>query len=375
MINILYIHETSQISGAENSLFNLVTRLDKIKPYFILPEIGPFKNKLENTGIKVEVINLPQIRKFTGVISTIKKITDFVKRYNINIIHSNSIRSNIYASLAGKLVKVPVVWHQRNLITYELVDLDRLFSFLPDKIICNSKAISNRFKQNKKVIVIYNGVDTDIFTPQKNGTKIRQEFGINREDIVIGITSRFGADKGQEHLLKAARLVLDIIDNKYTDVKSKKIKFLIVGSAVFKEEKQKEKYLIFLTKELNLTDNVIFAGYRTDMPEIYAAMDIFVLTSYAEPCGRVILEAMASGKPLIVTNTGGTTELVDSSCSIIIPPKDEISLKEAIIELINDKNKRILFGRNARERAEKLFTIEKNVEQIQNVYFELLKLK
>jgi glycosyltransferase involved in cell wall biosynthesis len=370
MINILYIHETSQISGAENSLFNLVVNRNKtrFKPYFILPEQGPFVDLLKQYSIDVELVKLPQIRRIFGIFNALKSINSYVKKNRINIIHTNSIRNHIYGAIISKFNRIPIIWHERNLVTYERIDLDNFFSFLPDKIICNSRAIADRFRKSKKVITIYNGVAIDKFNPDIKNERIKTELGINPDEILIGSTSRLGPDKGQEFLLKAAKIVLDKIPNK------RQIKFLIVGSSVFEENKQQEYFLKRLTKELKLENNVVFTGYRTDMPDLYSIIDIFVLTSYAEPCGRVILEAMASGKPVIGTNTGGTPELVDDTCSILIPPKDIILLSDAIIELINNKCKRLEMGKNARKRIEDLFNIQKNVAQIQNIYSKLLQI-
>ncbi|MCM8796416.1 MAG: glycosyltransferase [Candidatus Omnitrophica bacterium] len=368
--NILYLHETAQMSGAENSLFNLVKNIDKARfnPVFVCPGGGLFSDMLRRSGIKVYALNFPALRKIIGVIPTVKKLRSIMREEKTNLVHSNSIRTNIYAALSARPKGIPIIWHARNLITDEVVDLDRLFSFLADKIICNSYAISRRFlKKGKvpdKVTVIYNGVDTDIFNPRANGERIREEFNIPSESRIVGITSRFHADKGHELFFQAARLVLKEIAN---------CRFLVVGGAVFNKDAWREKYLRNLVREYNIADKVIFTGFRHDMPEVYAAMDIFVLAAKAEPCGRVILEAMASGKPVVAAKTGGTPEIVvDGVTGILLDPLNPDIMAKAILNLLNNKELVSAMGGSGRQRAKRLFSIVQNVAQTEKEYFKIL---
>ena len=374
-IKILYLQETSQISGAENSLIKLVENIDKtkFKPIFILPSEGPFSRKLRQSGIEVILINFPKIRRVTGVFKTVKEMLRIVKEKNAALIHSNSIRTNIYAVIAGKLSGTPVIWHQRNLITNEIIDPDRFFGFMPDRIICNSYAIARRFTRKAdlpaRIKVIHNGVDIKEFNPAISGAKIRKEFNIKPDEIVVGTASRFNEYKGHDVFFRAAGVILaetpEIAGN---------LRFLIAGGAVFEQDKPRERYLRNIVKDLNLVDKVIFAGFRDDMPEVYAAMDIFVLPSRAEACGRVIFEAMASGKPVVATDSGGTPEIVvDGVTGCLFKPDDVRILADKIAFLAKNVNTAKKFGAAGRKRIEENFKIEKNVGQIEEVYMGLVQ--
>jgi glycosyltransferase involved in cell wall biosynthesis/GT2 family glycosyltransferase len=367
---ILFLHEASRISGAENSLLNLVRHLDKdrFKAFFILPQEGPFAEELRRLGVDVELVKFPRVRSLWGVFSALRKIKKIARAKGINLIHSNSIRTHIYAAIVGKSLNIPVVWHQRNLITNEIIDPDRLFSFLADEIICNSYAIARRFLINGKlpaqVSVVYNGVDTDEFSPNFNAGTLRDEFGIGAAETVIGIASRFGPDKGHEAFLKAAQIVLN---------RGLGCRFLVVGDAVFPQDRWREDYLRKLARDLGLSGKAVFCGGRKDMPQVYAAMDIFVLASDAEPCGRVIFEAMASGKPVVATNSGGTPEIVaDAKTGFLVQPGNPEEMAQKIIWLLNNPIQAKAMGEEARKRVEENFKIGTNVKRIEAVYSELL---
>ncbi len=150
-------------------------------------------------------------------------------------------------------------------------------------------------------------------------------------------------------------------------------KFLIVGEDIDQNKKQEIK-LRNLAEKLRLTDNIIFTGPRNDIPEIMLSLDIFVLSSLKEHFGRVIIEAMACGKPVIATNAGGVPEIVkDDYTGILVPPRDSEALARAIIDLSKDKKKVELMGARGRKIAEELFSIKANVKKIEQIYESLLK--
>ncbi|MCX5700368.1 MAG: glycosyltransferase [Candidatus Omnitrophica bacterium] len=374
-INILYLHEASEVAGAENSLINLTAKLSRLEfnPIFILPKDGPLCTELKKLGVEVNFISFPKIRELRGVLKSIKHIFQLINKKGIDIIHSNSIRTHIYGAIAAKLKKIPIIWHQRNLITDEKIDLDRLLSFMPDKIICNSFAIARRFLRRKslpcKVAVIHNGVDTDKFNSVIDGKSIRNEFGIKDDEFVIGIASRFNFMKGHETFFQAAKIIL----NK-KNVFRENLRFLVVGSSVFNEDKPREDYLKRLIKELGIEDRVIFTGLRSDMPKAYASMDIFVLATEAEACGRVILEAMASGKPVIATDSGGSPEMVkDGVSGILFKPHDSNELAEKLLFLIENKDLAKKMGSNGVRIIQESFRIEDNVKKTEVIYHELMQ--
>jgi glycosyltransferase involved in cell wall biosynthesis len=148
---------------------------------------------------------------------------------------------------------------------------------------------------------------------------------------------------------------------------------LVVGAPVFGKDAPREGYLIDLTEKLKIKDRVIFTGFREDMPEIYSALDIFVLPSEADGCSRSLIEAMASGKASVATGSGGTSELVkDKETGFLVRPADEQAMADKIALLVRDKDLSTRMGRAARRRVEENFSIERNVAGIQKIYLEVM---
>jgi glycosyltransferase involved in cell wall biosynthesis len=131
-----------------------------------------------------------------------------------------------------------------------------------------------------------------------------------------------------------------------------------------------------MVRMLGINDKVIFTGFRSDMPRVYAAMDLFVLASEAEACGRVVLEAMALAKPVIGTFTGGTPEAVqDGITGLLFTPGDYRDLAGKIMRLSNDLESAKKFGLAGRKLVEEKFTIQANVSAIEAEYRQLLGIK
>ncbi len=374
MTNVLYIHESARMSGAENSLLALIRNLDRggFSPLFVLPEKGGLSDELERMGVRCAAIPMPPVRALAGVRAAARAIAKVAKDAGAGIIHSNSIRTNIYGSMAGVSLHVPVIWHERNLLTGEAIDPDRLFSFLPDKIICNSKAIAARFGSGSgwpdKVRVVYNGVDTAAFSPSVSGAATRAKYGIKDKDIVIGIASRFNPDKGHETFFDASAMILKDLPEL-----SGRVRLLVAGGAVFEEDRTREQYVREYAARRGLGGNTVFTGVVGDMPGIYAAMDLLVLSSWAEPCGRVIFEAMSSGRPVVGTDSGGTPEIIeDGSSGLLFRPKDASALAAALKGLVLDDRRRLSMGQSARKRIEENFTIQINVKKTEEIYAEAL---
>ena len=123
---------------------------------------------------------------------------------------------------------------------------------------------------------------------------------------------------------------------------------------------------------MGIKDKVVFTGFREDLPQVMAAMDIVVVPSSAEPFGRVIIEAMASGKPVIAANSGGAPELISEESGLIVEPRDLKGLKEAMSCLLQDKVRSHEIGRAARKRAVNCFGIEKHVLEVEDLYSHIL---
>jgi glycosyltransferase involved in cell wall biosynthesis len=310
----------------------------------------------------------PGLKNIPAVLTTVRRIKNLVRHESAALIHANTPRTNLMGAMAAKLARIPIIWHERTLLNEGMIDIDRIFSPLADKIICNSEAIRRRFSSTgkfaEKTLAILNGVDLAEFNPGVGGRDIRREFNVNDSTPVVGIISRLWPDKGHRDFIKAAARVLEEIP---------RVCFVVVGDFESPEYAAHKRELDELISSLGLEGEIIFLGFRSDIPRVMAGLDIVVLPSEVEGCARVLLEAMAMQKPVVATDSGGTPEVVaDGRTGILVPPKDPARLADALLRLLSDRELAIKMGRQGRIRVEELFSINKNLAATMAVYEELL---
>jgi glycosyltransferase involved in cell wall biosynthesis len=360
--NILYLANSGNIiGGGQISIRNLLEGLDEKKyyPLVVCPTRGNLVDELSKLNIETTIIKMESLRKLNVLswINIIFKLIRLIKRRNIDLIHSNGSRATIYGGIAARITKIPLIWHVRIADTDKWVD--KVLARFATKILVVSKAVSLRFKWNKKKItVVYNGIDLEKFNPLIDGTKIRQEFSLLSSTPLVGIVGRLDNYKGHEYFIKAAKKVIDAIPN---------TRFLIVGDG------ENRKKLETLKMKLGLNGHVIFTGNRNDIAEIMAALDLFVLSSVSEGFGRSAVEAMACGKAVVASNVGGLSEIVeDGITGKLVPPRNPDALMTTILGLLKDKEKAKRMGRAGRQRAEKMFSLQQNIKKTLRIYEQII---
>ncbi|MCE5280850.1 MAG: glycosyltransferase family 4 protein [Deltaproteobacteria bacterium] len=367
---ILYLHHTGRFAGAENSLLHLATHLDRSRfsPLFLCPSVGEFPDRLASRGVPVIHHEFGSNSQPLRLVQSLAKIRRVIRERQIALLHANGPQTNVPAGIVGRLLGVPVVWHARNCLRPGMVDIDRMTGFLPDRIICNSDAIRSRFLgglTEKKSLTILNSVDLADFDPEFRGPSLRQELGIPVASKVLGMTSRLSREKGQQTLLEAVALLKGRFPDLYV---------LLVGDSIFTEDEDVPRSLREMADRLGISERVLFTGFRRDVPRLYGAMDIFILATDAEPCGRVLFEAMAMARPVIGTDNGGTPEIVvDGVTGLLFPYGDAATLSERITRLLEQPAEMARMGAAGRRRVEEHFTIDRYMEKTQRVYLELLE--
>ncbi len=208
------------------------------------------------------------------------------------------------------------------------------------------------------VETIYTAVDTAHFTPREKNRRLLAEFGIADDELVIGCLSSLHVRKGIEELLKALASVL-------TQNPDKKIRCLLVG--------KKWQRWAEMARGLGIgREKIIFTGFRQDVADLLSVFDIYVLPSRDEGLGTSILEAMATGLPVIATTVGGITEAIGEDAGIGVAPMDPDALAAAMNDLIGDPARRDALGKNARLRAERIFSVETMIERTMQLYGHIL---
>lgn len=201
-----------------------------------------------------------------------------------------------------------------------------------------------------KIRIIHNGVDPTLFDHVEDDP--RAGLGIGPRDLVVGILAALRPEKDHETFLRAAKIVA---------AECREARFLIVGGG------PRQPNLEDLTEQLGLTDRVVFAGPREDVPALLRAMDVFVLSSFTVEClPMALLEAMASRRSSVCTAVGGIPEMIEDEVSgYLVPPKDPEALAERLVHLLTSPDRREEMGAAARARVETMFTLHRSVVRTQ----------
>jgi glycosyltransferase involved in cell wall biosynthesis len=363
---ILMLHSSSDLYGASKIFLisALLLRDAGHQVDVVLSEEGPLSDKLRKEGLEVSIIRLGILRrKYFNVKGLLNRarilrnahsgIADLVKEKRINHIYSNT-SAVLLGAWVSRSLKVFHTWHIHEIITkprWLAAILGKIIGSSSDQIIVVSGAVKtfwSKYIPVKKLKVIYNGLH---YGPYQDPIKLlRKELDINQDYLLIGMIGRVSHWKGQSYFLEIAGQLCQSYSN---------LVFIIVGDAFPGSEHLYEEMRLQIIKK-GLEKRVHTLGFRSDIPEILAELDIFVLPSILpDPFPTVILEAMAAGKPIVATAHGGACEMVKENETGYLIPWENVSMAVTkMIPLIDDGKLRRAMGKSGRERVLEHFSLE-----------------
>ncbi|WP_195335661.1 glycosyltransferase family 4 protein [Paraclostridium bifermentans] len=371
MKNILFLHSSSDLYGSDRSLLNLVKNLDKekFKISVVLPCEGPLVEeikKIQNVNVIIKEIAVLRRKNLSikGIINYIyaslnsmKFLIKIVKNNNIDIIYTNT--SVVFSGgIIAKLLRKKSVWHVREIITngFERKIVSFIVNKFSDVIIANSKATGDSItKSKKKLKIVYNAIES-------NGDSVKPQID-NKDVVTIGMAGRINRWKGQKLFVDSAVDVLQKFEN---------VNFLIAGD-VYKGEEHILCELKEYIRSKGIENKIEFLGQVNDMNRFYKSLDIFILPStQPEPFGLVVIEAMDNELPVIATNHGGPTEIIDNGENgYLVDYKNSAEMSSRMLELVANKNLRKHIGLKAKQKRNDTFTITKYVENISQILSEV----
>lgn len=380
-MKILFYNHTGKVSGAERLLLMILGRLDrtKIDAILICPADGPLSQMAADLAVTVETLTGLDAR-FTSrpdrllryLQSFFQVMREFRRRvvcHRPDLIHANSIRAGLVATLATAGLGTRIVWHLHDLLPrHPLSSFIRLFALFSvrSRMIAVSQAVADNFRGavaglRKRVAVILNAIELEKFNRQQNaGAQFREELQLTDAQPLIGIVGLLTPRKGQLELIRAFAQALPEIPHAV---------LVVVGAPLFNRDDDYARQLHETIRELDIADHVRLLGEREDVPAVMQALDLLVVNSTVEPFGLVVLEAMACGTPVLAAIAGGIPELIQHDQNgWLVRQGDQQVLTAAIVTLSRQPELRARLGRQGLKHLAKRFSAERYLKELESLY-------
>ena len=364
-MKILLLHSSSDVYGASKIFLGTVQLLKKRnhEVWVVLSEDGPLVKKLASAGATVLMVRLGILRRKyfnpRGIINRIatllrarKQLQELIRKEKIELVYSNTT-GVLAGAFAARNCGVRHIWHVHEIIENPFW-LKQLLGHLMNRYAVGIIAVSEAVKQSwesvlpaERITVIQNGIDYSPYLEHEH--TLTKELQLPTAAIVIGMVGRVHYWKGQSYFLKLAGQLHQ---------KHPSLHFLLAGDAYpgYEDLYQEMQTQI---ETLQLSDVVHNLGFREDIPAVMQTIDLLLLPSQQpDPFPTVILEAMASAKPVIATQFGGAVEMIDAGITGDLMPADQVDTAVSVIESWLDKNRLQAAGEAGRKRVLEKFSLE-----------------
>ncbi len=392
-LSVMQIILTLELAGAQEVVRTLAEYLqaNECTVTVCAFQDGPMRAEIEKLGIKVEILNRPRysivfLPMFLAEMLRIRReLAQLIETYHVDIIqtHILQVLDFLVLTLRRDTNLRVVLWTMHNVeflpewmpdqkqwfqrakrLIYRL--LYRLLSRQVDGFI----AVSDEVRQSlirqigpiqDKIFTVCNAVDLESFERSGNKTALCDQLGIAAHSQLVAVVGRLTEQKGHTYLIDAAQSVVSSFPDTH---------FLLIGEGELRDELQQQ------TQQARLLENVHFLGIRKDVPDLLAAIDLFVLPSLWEGLSVALLEAMAASKPIVATAVAGTTQaMTHGETGMIVPPRNSQALAGAINQLLSDPAQAQALGQAARQHVVKNYGAQKQAEEHLALYRRLLRPK
>lgn len=368
---VVFVDHCARLSGAELALSRLVAELARdIDVVVVLGEDGPLVGRLEQSGVRVRVLPMAgglrerrrdspgRLADIVGTWLYAWRLRSLLRELGADLVHTNSLKAAVYGGLAGRLAKVPVVWHVRDRIADDYlpsvaVKVVRMLALLlPQVVLANSQATRVTLPRPGETIVIPDSVAAVEPHPRPSAEAA----------LIFGVVGRLAPWKGQHVFLAAFAAACAGTGHRAQ----------LVGSAMFGEQAY-EQSLRDLVRVLDIVAQVEFMGFREEIDQEYEGMDVLVhCSTIPEPFGQVVIEGQAHGLCVVAANAGGPAEIISHEVDgLLTPPGDVAALADALRRLAGDPAlRRRLEGAGRLNAAQ--YTGARTAQAVRDVYDRLL---
>lgn len=366
MIRVAHILDTPGPGGAENVLISLVRDLDptQFESYVCVREQSWMHQQLGNGQIKYHF--LTDARALD--LRLLRKLVAFIKSNKIDIVHSHEFFMNVYGTAAASVAGIPGVATIHGQVDYAAERLRRRVAYRwvakQGHLVTVADSLAGRLAnevgvRQDRIHTIHNGIAPEIYQASVDHESLRRGLRIPGAAPVVGMVGNLYPVKGHEYFIRA----MASVKKSFSDAV-----FLVCGRGELQEQ------LEALAAECGLGDQIRFLGFRDDVPALLRLMDVFVLSSLSEGLSLSIIEAMAGGAPVVVTDVGGNREIVvEGETGFVVPARDPEALADKVCLLLRDRALAKKMGGDGRRRVESLFSQERMVREYERLYLSLVE--
>jgi glycosyltransferase involved in cell wall biosynthesis len=402
MTRILLVSATGQLGGAERSLIELATAINpaEFQLFAAVGGNGPLAAQLDEAGVHSRIVEMLRLQRtvnplrlaeYVAAVSRASRaIAELASSLEIDIVHANTDMAQVYAGEAAARAGIPCVWHARDMLN--LGPIGERMAKQAHRVLAISEAVRDHLARagidDGTLRLVRNGIACARFpegeTRRETRKAVRTELGLNPFAFVAGSVGALIPWKRHDEFVRAfgALCELEISDHaRRPDGPGSTVvelgglvpaRAVVVGADVFGEHGRYVFDLKKLADEL-VGERVVFTGWRDDIARLLPAFDAFVSASDKEPFGRALVEAMASGLPVVTSDSGAKGEIViEGVTGFVVPQGDIAAMAKAMHTLRHDSKLRGQMGLAGRTRALELFSVERTAREVEAVYREIL---
>jgi glycosyltransferase involved in cell wall biosynthesis len=370
---VLQLIDSFNQGGSERQalqLTRLLAESDKFKVHLasLSPE-GSLRTTIEDLDLE-EIPSFPLTSFYdANAVRQLRRFVQWLKSSRIQIIHTHDFYTNVFGMAAGALARLPVrvasMRETAGMRSSTQKRVQQVAYSLAHRIVANSEAVRSKLIDDgtpaDKIMVVYNGLDTARLIPQvPSRTEALSLFGINEDRRFISIVANMRLEvKDYPMFLRSARQVLDAEPT---------AAFLLAGEGELTDS------LRAMAVELGIQDSTWFLGRCDRVADLLNISEICVLSSKAEGFSNSILEYMAAGRPVVVTNVGGAAELVsEGETGYLVSSGDDSGMASRIISLLRNPDKARKMGKNGKRVVEEKFSCAAQLSRTESLYERLLQ--
>lgn len=373
---IAYLIDGLSMGGAERLMVPILKHLSRtyFDPYVCAlqsKDDNPMADEIRALGVPVECLHIKHLRDWDAL----PRIRRYLREVSANLVHTQLEAANILGNISAKLLRLPSVCTIHVMPSLDVKTKTKLHQKVEwfslrrfcDRVI----SVSEEARQYhigisgispERVTTIYNGIDLSTFMNMDHAREragVRAELGIPADASVLVTVAVLRPQKGIQFLIRAMPIILASNPDTY---------YLVVGNGSHRD------VLVEEARKMGVEGRVIFVGMRKDVPRLLAASDVFVLPTLTEALPTVLAEAMGARLPVVASRVGGVPEMVvENESGILLEPEDIPALAAACTRLLANPAERAAMAAQGRKIVNEKFSIERQVEQLQELYLEQLQ--